>query len=512
MTGSLTRVCVWEDGHGWQPISAESVALQQTYRHRIESGTKTFLCELCDQYVSFVNTGNYRPHFKHPKGSNDCDEKITSSNSFFITNPLGFSLPIRISIADSNLEIFIGFLPIGESKLKQIENGRGQLTIHANGRAMRTFNIDSLRFMSDKISYLSVGSNISEKYKIDCGGKVDYIYWPTEVDGFHRNGTLFDKVSGKRLPRNASVEVGREYWLIRKSSHWHQHFPQDVTIKKEITLGEYEIYVVNANLLSRSAADFFMNFGARLTDAIAEIIQIYPFVLNSPHFTLHASEKVWFHKTDGYVDTCPGSEMRMPTLNVFNIKGDNEKMLLLSRFEGRTSVLRYIMLRKNSADFTKLVEKRKTPFVEVCDEDGVDFEARQYDRLPKKRRLHILPEFDGYIDVYSITENFVSERYELKNGNRITLEIVFDNKYRMFQGLDCVFEIVFVSESKLSAVSDEQHLASLKNLKGHRVAISHTFGCISSKVRDMPLTRLWIVKQIRQGFMYSDAKEYLRRL
>ena len=187
-------------------------------------------------------------------------------------------------------------------------------------------------------------------------------------------------------------------------------------------------------------------------------------------------------------------------------------MLLLSRFEGRTSVLRYIMLRKNSADFTKLVEKRKTPFVEVCDEDGVDFEAGQYDRLPKKRRLHILPEFDGYIDVYSITENFVSERYELKNGNKITLEIVFDNKYRMFQGLDCVFEIAFVSESKLSAVSDEQHLASLKKLKGHRVAISHTFGGISSKVRDMPLTRLWIVKQIRQGFMYSDAKEYLRRL
>ena len=112
MAGSLTRVCVWKDGHGWQPVSAESVALQQTHKHSIKSYTKTFLCELCDQYASFVNTGNYRPHFKHPKGSKDCDEKITSSNNFLKTNPLGFSLPIRISVVDGKLEIFIGFLPI----------------------------------------------------------------------------------------------------------------------------------------------------------------------------------------------------------------------------------------------------------------------------------------------------------------------------------------------------------------------------------------------------------------
>jgi len=444
MAGSLTRVCTWKDGHGWQPISATTVALQQTYKSSIKSYTKTFLCELCDQYVQFEYKRD-TPFFKHPKGSKDCDEKLTSSNNYLTTNPLGFSLPIRISIADGNLEIFIGFLPIGESKLNQIENQGGQLKIHVSGRVLRTFDINSSRFMSDKVSYLSIGSNVSEKYKLDCAEKVDRIYWPTEIDGFRQSGTLFDGVSGKRLPRNANVEVGREYWLIRNGNYWYKHPPQDVAMKKEITLDGYDIYVVKAKLLSRNAADFFMNFGARLTDAIAGIMQIYPFVVNSPHFTLHDSEKLWFHKTDGYVDTCPGSEIRMPALNIFSVKGDSEKMLLLSRFEGRTSVLRYIMLRKNYADFSKAVEKCRIPFVEVCDEDGIDFEEGQYDRLPNKRRLYITPEFDGYIDVRSIVGDFTIGHYELKNGNKIMLDIAYGYKYRVFQGLDCVFEVAFAS-------------------------------------------------------------------
>jgi len=41
MAGGLTSVCAWKDGHGWQPISAESIALQQTYRYSIQSTTKS---------------------------------------------------------------------------------------------------------------------------------------------------------------------------------------------------------------------------------------------------------------------------------------------------------------------------------------------------------------------------------------------------------------------------------------------------------------------------------------
>jgi len=134
MPESLTRVCVWQYGHGWQPVDAESVASK--YKYSISSDEKTFLCELCDQYASFVNTGNYRPHFKHPKGSKDCVEKITSSNNHLKTNPLGFSLPIRIDTANCRLEVFIGFLPVGESKLNQIENEHGQLVVYAEKRIL----------------------------------------------------------------------------------------------------------------------------------------------------------------------------------------------------------------------------------------------------------------------------------------------------------------------------------------------------------------------------------------
>ena len=512
MSGSLTRVCSWQDGHGWQPVSAESFAKKQTYKHSISSDKRIFLCELCDQYASFVNAGIYKPHFKHPRGSKDCDEKITSSDNYLKTNPLGFSLPIRIKTEGRRLEIFIGFLPIGEGKLCQIEDERGQIIIYAGNKSIATFNIDSSRLMSDKISYLSVGSNIAEKYRIDCGNKVEKNYWPVDVDGFHRNGTLFDKASGKRLPRNANDEVGREYWLIRKISYWYQPSPEDIDMKKEMVLGDYEIYVVKAKLLSRSAADFFMSFGARLADAVAEIIPIYPFVLNSPHFILHNFENIWFHKTGGYIDTYPDSRTKMPTANVFSARGDGESILLLSRFEGRTSVLRYAMLRKNSVDFEKAVGRLQSSLVEVCDEDGVDFESGQHNYLPKNRELSITSEFDGHANVYNSSGDFVIEQYQLKNGSKIRLSVAYGYTYKIFQGLDCVFETAFVCKDKQSTISDEQHLTYLRRCKGHKVAVTHTFGAVVAKLSDMPLTRLWVMTQLRRGVICTDAKEYLKKL
>ena len=331
-----------------------------------------------------------------------------------------------------------------------------------------------------------------------------------------KNTTLIVTVRLKeftgQLTLNANVEVDREYWLIRKSNYWYQHSPDDIVMEREMVLDDYEIYTVKATFLSRNAADFFMSFGARLTDAITEIIPIYPFVLNSPHFILHDFEKVWFHKTSGYVDTCPGSETRVPTINVFNVKGGSEKMLLLSRFEGRTSVLRYIMLRKSTADFVNAVSRTKESLVEVCDEDGVDFEGGQHDRLPKNRRLSVLAEFNGHVNISDKSGDFVIAHVQLKNGEKIWLDVAYNHKIKIFQGLDCVFEAAFVNEDTPNIISDERHLAHLRQCKGRKVAVSHTFGAVATKLDNMPLTRLWVMKQLRRGFIYRDAQEYLIKL
>lgn len=503
MAASLTRVSIWKEGCGWIPTNASVVA--ETYKYGI-SGSKMLLCELCNQYVDFNRGGKYTPHFKHSKRSNDCIEKTTSNDPYFRENPLGFSLPIKVKIENGHLEILIGFLPIGESMLERMANGGAKLSISIGNKIIKNYNIDHSRFLPDEVSYLSVGANIAEQYRIDCGEMVGKEYWPPIAEVIYRGGSLFNKATGKRLPRNANVVVGKEYLLITKRSL----NGRDIKIERLNSVGDYELCIVKAIALTRNAADFFLKYGARLTDSPTEITQIYPFVFRSSHYVLFAANKLWFHKTNGFIDTYPASEAKGSGQSVFDIRGLTQRILSVSRFEGRTSVLRYLMLRKDPTDFHKAINKQPSLTVTVFDSNGNEYVGGQYDKLPRDRVLIITTEFDGFVDVTTI-DNMLTYRHSLKNGEKTEIDIAYNQKYRIFLGLDCLHEIIFVKKSNPSAITDEQLLRKLKSFNSKKIVIQHSFGVIAGKLAEMPLSRLWVMKQIRHGQIDTGAKDYLMK-
>ena len=91
----------------------------------------------------------------------------------------------------------------------------------------------------------------------------------------------------------------------------------------------------------------------------------------------------------------------------------------------------------------------------------------------------------------------------------VLINVSFGQKYRVFQGLDCLYEAVFVKERKKQEITDEQILRKLQNYRGRKVAISHNFGVFAKRLEEMPLSRLWVMKQIRLGSIDIDAKKYL---
>jgi hypothetical protein len=349
---------------------------------------------------------------------------------------------------------------------------------------------------------------VAEKYRIDSGGKVDKNIWPPIVEGIYAKGSLFDKTSGKRLPRNANVEVGKEYLLITKRNFYGNSY-RDIEIRRTNQIDNYFIYTVKATALSRLAANFFLELGARLTDTPAELSQIYPFVLRGSHIILHESIKIWFHKTDGFVDTFPSGDAKAQNQTIFAIRGETQKILSLSRFEGRTSVLRFMVLRRDSMGFRDAISRVQQIGVCVVDCNGIEFGDGLFPNLPKDRELLVAAEYDGYIDVVGVTSKFVTKRLSLKNGEKTRVTVSFNNKYRIFQGLDCVREIVFMREQKSSIISDEQMLMMLKRFSLRKIPIQHTFGAIATKMENLPMSRLWVMKQIRQGQIDKSAKEYL---
>lgn len=56
-------------------------------------------------------------------------------------------------------------------------------------------------------------------------------FWPTEVNGVDSTGTLFDKLYGKKLVHDADVEVGKEYYLLKRGHLYSRGSHGDIRIQ-----------------------------------------------------------------------------------------------------------------------------------------------------------------------------------------------------------------------------------------------------------------------------------------
>ena len=72
---SLTHVCVWSS-KGWTHITPEEVARSHP-GGSVSARSGLFMCELCGQYVRFVDGDIQTPHFRHSayEESKNCPER-----------------------------------------------------------------------------------------------------------------------------------------------------------------------------------------------------------------------------------------------------------------------------------------------------------------------------------------------------------------------------------------------------------------------------------------------------
>jgi len=495
----LGHVCKWNDTHGW--VHTTPSEAQKICSHGARASSEMFMCDICQQYVSFV-VGEYQPYFKHPVGSEDCVEK-TKSSYYYKLNPLGFSLPLRIKIDADTVEIYIGVPPVTEADMEKAINENAQLSISLkNGQVIRRFSINYDRLSTEYMTYLSVGDVFSEQYLLDYT-VLDRYHWPRTVEGFNANGTLFDEETGKRLPRNANVEVGRNYLLLTK-----QHIAPTVNINLEetITINGWKIYRVNAECISKKAAEFFLRYGARLTDKAAIIAHLWPPAVYSSHVLFYSGTKAYFYKTEGYVEIHPPVKHSISQGEnlLFSVDGHSEKILTVSRFKNRTSVLRYLILRP----VVPIERYYCSPGVSVLDKDGKSIEQGTQKSLPRGKVICVKTEYDGFIE--TVKNDTVIDRGATNGGKPLTIEVTYNRSYRIYQGLDLVWSASFVREKRSQRQNDHEILKTLIGLRGQEIKIPHTFGAIASKMSSIPRTKIWLLKKLRHGAISRQAFDWLK--
>lgn len=208
---ALTHVSIWSE-HGWKRITAEEAAKEHP-GGTVSANSRLFKCDLCGQYVILTDGEERARYFKHSayEKSKDCPER-TFGSSVPKLHAQEYELPIRlVSVTANYFALELGLLYVPRERLdKQLLQ---QVKIRPAGSKADVFVYSFERLNSESITYLPVGDIPAKSYEIETDSELAEI-WPKQVEGVDSGGSLFDARTGKKLPRNADVRLGKVYYLL----------------------------------------------------------------------------------------------------------------------------------------------------------------------------------------------------------------------------------------------------------------------------------------------------------
>lgn len=496
---ALTNVAMWTT-KGWKSVTIDEATNKFPYG-KVSANSRIFMCRLCKKYVTLTAPGKYSRCFKHSRGDIDkeCDDRVLSSTieQFEIHE---FIPPIRIEIYNDQLfSLEMGFiLP------PDLKDYSGIIKIKSDNLTNSVFQYDISRLSHDCLTYLKIGNNPSERYFIDVDNSSFLL--PHIVDGIKYTGVLFDYSTWKKLPDDADVIVNHEYILITTKNVWPT---SDIVATLLCSMKSWYAYKVKAKTFSKSATDFFLNYGYLLTEKQAYLTFLWPEYIVSPYVIKHKTENLHL-----YIQGESITPKIFPDGNILCCKycdNDNgvavtvecnERQQLLSAV--RTNVLRYTYLWKDKLDTTA-----NAAIVRITDIKGIDAIDGINNKLPEKKILQITLQFDGYVEI--IRDGWIVEKRKL-NANIITEinQLQYGMSINVFQGLECVWSAIYVRTKNSGSNSESELLHTLQNARGKKIPISHMFGAVANKFEGYPQIQRWIYSQIRNGFISEKAYKIIR--
>ncbi|MBQ9486923.1 MAG: hypothetical protein IJU91_03850 [Selenomonadaceae bacterium] len=511
---SVDNVCMWSNEKGaWQKVTAEEIVRKYPNIGTVSAYGKLFMCELCGQYVTLARGQKNRAHFRHLSAEQDKDCKDRSKqfelrNSPHSVTNIRHDLPLRIFVGTDDFYFEVGLLRLPEDIFEKISDSIITIT---NGESEKNFSVQEY-LRKDSVTWLNVGNMVTENYtvKVEPACSELNFYWGAKIGGVNMQGTLFHADSGRKLQPDSDVKIDEVYYLLTTQNLELMNVPDDVAmsfkIKKYINGTTWRIYKISATAISEKAAKFFLGYHYRLTARTVSMQPIYPVFTNEPNVTRHDSSSVFFYFTgDFQPDVFPLTksdrlfEHENAKLIKVNVKSSHQ--IVAAR---RRQTLEYMYLwRGLPADEVKL------PAVTVTDILGNDIATGISYRLPKNFIMQIYTEFDGFV---LVSENGVTvNKISLKEGFEIDISTLhFGMSVKIFQGLDCVFEIVFERQEENVSQDDEKLYALLERGTGRPIKIPHAWGNAEKFLASYPKVKSWLYKSIRAGFATEESFNIFR--
>lgn len=469
-----------------------------------------FMCELCGQYVILTGGDIKARHFRHSayEKSKDCPERTFGAGYSISYDSQEHDLPIRItSVSSSSFRFEVGLIRAPISSL----NKDFRIEIKPKGGVDVSYVFTKERLNYDSITYLPIGEKPYEKYTLSFQNGTDKLreFWPSEIKGIDPEGTLFEKASGKKLTYDADVEIGKEYYLLKRS-YLYRNSRSSMQIQevaqKRFDWETWTLYVVSASAFNENAARFYLDFHCRLTDHPVSLQPVWPLFIEGNYIVKHNQNSMYM-----LVEGNVAAVRTFPSVTVCQLNHNTSQPNLYQVFcsgrqqlisAGRTRALQYTYLWKEPLD-----QVGSRPEISVTDLEGFEIASGETDTLPRKKTLRFKSTFDGELIVSN--NNRVIDKRKIPADKYIELDqLAYGLSVQVVIGLDIIWQIAFRKQQSAALNDEIEILKQITNVSGATIPTPHSLRNMLAGMNRYPRICQWIRKRITDGTI--NEKSYRR--
>lgn len=501
---------MWSDNR-WKRITADEAAKLHP-GGTVSARSGLFMCELCGQYVSLTDGTVQTRHFRHSayEKSKNCPERIYGASYSISYNSQEHELPIHITgVSSFSFRFEVGLIRAPISSLSK--DFRIEIKPKGIMEAPYVFTKERLNF--DSITYLSIGERPFEKYILSFKNGSDKLreFWPTEINGMDPEGTLFEKISGKKLTHDADVEIEKEYYLLKRGYFYKKPYSsiriQEIA-QKHFGWETWTLYVVSASAFCEEAARFFLDFHCRLTDYPVSLQPVWPLFVEGNYIVKHSQDSMYMlvKGNVAIVKTFPSAVVCQLTHNVaqaklYEVRCSSRQQLISV---GRTQVLQYTYFWKESLNQVGL-----PPEILVTDLFGSEILPGTANTLPHSKTLLFKSIYDGELIISN--KDHVVDRRKIYADKRFELDgLSYGISVQVVIGLDVVWKIDFQKQQFIIANDEAEILKYINRVSGATIPAPHSLRNILAVISRYPQICQWIRKCIKEGTINEQSYRRLQ--
>lgn len=499
------------DRDGWRHITAEE-ASELHPGGTVSAHSGLFVCELCHQYVTLTDGDIRIRYFKHSRGEADknCPERTFGAGYTSAFNPGYHELPIRIIVSPSSFTFELGLIQVPSELLDK----KLCIEIKPCEKSGRAFTYDYGRIKSNGTTYLSIGDYPVKKYTLTQNCNADlYKFWSKEITGMEPDGTLFDKVSGRKLANDSDVEIKKEYYLLKRGPlyYYGSDIKSQFILEKRVNGEIWRLYTVSASDFSEEAAKFFLTYHCWLTERPISIQTVYPLFVEGNYVVKHSNDNMYIvvGGNEPHLKSFPSAlplrlspkELR-PVLYRLNCSG--RQQLISAGRKYSNPALQYTYFWKESLNC-----EGTSPQVSVTDLSGIQIVPGEVDLLPKNKTLRFKSKYDGELIVAK--DDYIIDKRRVFAGKYIELDgLSYGMEVRLVVGLDCVWRIRF--RKPLKSYNDAEVLRYITSVSGRMIPAPHSLRNIMLGMKQYPEICRWIRKCIDSGTINEQSYRRLQQV